>query len=621
MNTDAFITCLGYVGVSTGTSASLEAVYSPASGTTGYFYNQLYSTGSHIQSGLLYAPVLPLINIYNSTVINNIFTGGNGYRVGYQHSGNFSVLMDIEYSGCSRSAFSQGKGNILLSTVDSPINLQSGFIVAINDANRLFFKTATKAYTLSTELSTRDLVYISLTENQYVTVGIYKIAESQMYSLNTSLDSSFLNNTSLYFGNFLNNTSTGEYYGYEGKINQVILFNDDLSDSDIGQCAICSYVTGYNKNSLITPISGFQFTGYSFSGFQTFDITNNAIITGQVYRNDGSFINVLYPSGIVNISSSGELAIPLFQQVSIQTSGDYYNFSYDNISLNSFNTYNIEFDMSLTSGDIIEVYTYPSTNNNVNKSIYGVEWPEDTGIIQLIGNGLSETLGIDYYIVHNAISGYYSDDILTYDVISQPSVVTSYSGYWFNNKILMSGGSYFPSTPQYLENTGSFSGIVKITGLNLVCTGNPFYPSFGYDLHMNGQKMISGLQFDVSPSGAGYVVNLSGAYLPQIYCNLLYHPTGGLPTGVSEIDDNELSFIPQFSGFRTSQFIITGNVKTLGPITGCSEQIWLNGIRQRSKVDYLKRGFCDEIPNILYPPNLNFTVYDSNHDNGYWNFI
>jgi hypothetical protein len=169
-------------------------------------------------------------------------------------------------------------------------------------------------------------------------------------------------------------------------------------------------------------------TGFMFSGVQSMQTTGSALATGKVTKNDGSQISLLYPSGMTGIVTSGEVTIPLVQQVALQTSGIAYTFGYDTASINQMSAFTFEFDLSLTSGDVVEIYNYPLPNANIGQTIYQTEWPNNTGVIQLIANGLNETQYVDYWIVHNAISGYFDSDILTYDVIVGPPVVTAYSG-------------------------------------------------------------------------------------------------------------------------------------------------------------------------------------------------
>lgn len=607
-------------GSSTGTISSLEGIYSFNSGTSGYFYNQLYSTGSHIQSGILYAPVIPLINVYNPIISNSTFSGNNGVRAGYIHSGNFSLILDITYSGCLRDSASSGLGYVLFSSVDSPSQLTSGFLITINDSNRLSFHTNNKKYTLNQELDQRDFVMISLTENQFVSFGIYKLGTNIFYNKNVALDNPLLNTNSLYFGNLLTNDQPNFYTGFKGKINQLLLFNDGLSEDDVKICSTCSLVTGMIQNNNIVNISGLKLTGYYFSGIQNTVISGSVLVSGSISKNDSSTINILYPSGISAVISSGEIVQPLFQQVQIQTSGNSYSFLYDTSARDQFCVNTIEFDSVLNSGDIVEIYSYGWPNEKIGKRISNFIWPETLETVQLVNNGLNETKDIDYTVLHNLIQGLDENDILSYDLVSGNSIVTSYSGYWNNSKIQMSGGGYFPPTSQYLENTGLFSGQVKITGLNFVSINNPFYPRFGYDLFMNGQKLISGQQYDIVNSGtSGFIVSLSGNILPLLNINAIYNTGYALPTGIDSTDDNELTFLPQFSGFTSSLIIVTGNLKSLNSITGCSEQIWINGLRQTLNIDYFKYHPCDSIPSVLTFEKTPFNIYNSLNDNGYWN--
>jgi hypothetical protein len=607
MNTGVYFTCLGYYGISTGSSANIEGIYAPNSGTTGFLYNQLYPPEYHQTGGVIFSPALPLVNVGNLNVTGFNFHSRQCLRAGYKHSGNFSVLMDIEYSGCLRNQ-AVGLNNVLLTTVDRPSGLSSGFALCINDANRLLFKTADKGYTLAEELEVHDIVYMSLTENQYATFGIYKVNEGKLYSKQIALTSGQLNTDSIYFGNFLNPATP--YTGYSGKMNQILIFNDDLSNRDLSVCADCSLVTGYNIVNTFNNFSGAQITGFVFSPISVLANLGTAYLTGQIRKNDGSSIPVIYSSGISGYQNSGEVATPLYASIALQTSGYDLSFIYDANNINTFTRRRVEFDIMLTSGDTVEVYTYQRLNRSIGKPIINATWPSDTGVIQLIGNGLTETSGVDFFLSHNTISGFNLEDILYYDVLSSPTVVTPYSGYWLNSRTLMSGGTYFPPAAQYTENT-SFSGQVKITGLNQISVNNPFSPVFGYDLYMNGQKLVSGLQYGVNLSGSNFIVSLSGLTLPTLNADFLYHPTGGLPTGVGEVYDNELTFIPWFSGANRVRSDISGNVKFLGMITGFSPQIWVNGVRQTEDVDYMLHGNCDLVTGIIYEPNMTFNAYQS----------
>jgi hypothetical protein len=618
MNTGAFLTCLGYYEAATGASASLEGVYSPSSGTTGILYNQLYPTGYHYSNGLLYAPALPFINIWNTQVTNNTFSGNNGFRAGYQHSGNFGILLDIEYSGCEniRGAANNGRGLILLSTVENHSGFASGFMIGIDAANHLYFKTLNKQSTLDYPLTTRDFVFVSLTENQYVDFGIYRPIDQQFYVKNVNVGSPTLSTTDIYLGNFRNNNvALSQCTGFKGKINNIFLFNDDLDDPSVKTCAECSFATGYQNYAITQNFSGNQITGVYFSGVQVLATTGYVNKTGQVKRSDGVLIDIVYPSGLTGYQTTGTVATPLSQTVALNVVNSGYRFLYDTGQRNGFSLFSITLGEYLVSGDVVEIYSYPLFDSRIGNHIEGTAWPDDTGEIQLICNGINETKDVDYYVVRNEVSGFFDEDNLSYDIYPSGSIVTTYSGYWQNSRILMSGGAWYPTAPQYVESTTAFSGQVKITGLNKICTGNPYYPSFGYDLWMNGQKLVSGWQYSITASGAqGFVVSLSGKDLPLLMIDAMYDPTGGLPTGIEDTWASELTFSPQYSGFYRALYSINTTQNTISYITGFSEQVWVNGVRQLVDHDYIRSWPCDQVTGIVDFPSYSYVAYDSQTD-------
>lgn len=624
MNINAFLTCLGYYGFTTGAAYSLEGAYSLSSGywsgSTGLVFNQLYSSGSHFTNGQIYAPTLPLLNVYPNNIINNNYlTGKNGLRVGYIHTGNFSLLLDIEYSGCLRPTTQRGM--VLVSTASSPANLNSGFVVGINEGNRLYFKTSGYQTTLDRELGTRDFVYVSLASQQFATIGIVSLDNNAFYKKSISMPSGVLNSEDLYVGNMVSYKANDMWTGFSGKLNQAVLFNDTLVDTDIVTCANCCLATGYNTGASTYSIIQNVITGMTFSGITGYAQTGVTNLTGQVINNDGSATNIISPSGMLGQFQTGQVVVPLFSGFTGQGYRTSTVFQFDMVALASFSKFSVYFDQMLSSGDSIEVYTYPQSNPNIGKLLNGLNWPTDTGIIQLIGNGLNETMGIDYVVSRNMISGFDVNDVLSYDVIPNYPVVTAYSGYWSGGAYTyVSGVGNWPPAPQYFEDP-NFSGMVLITGLTGVSVANPFWPAFGYQLHMNGQKLISGMHFSVTPSGAsGFVVYLSGNKLPGLNIYGIYDPTGGGPIGVSSVDDNELAFIPEFSGFLQAVINVTGNGYSFGQFTGFGEQVWVNGLRMLRGQDYNKTIPCSFTTGQFSPPALDFVLYDSNAGNDdLWN--
>lgn len=611
MKIDSFLTCLGYYGISTGAASSLEGVYSLTSGNTGVFFNQLYSSGAHYVNNQIYGPTVPLINVYGNNIINNNYlTGRNGLRVGYAHSGNFALIMDIEYSGCLR-AMNQ-KGMVLVSTASTPAGLNSGFMVGVTESNRLYFKTSGRQETLDRELGTRDFVYVSLASQQFVNMGIFSLDNNQLYSKGVTMPSGTLASNDLYIGNFLTCPATEPYTGFSGKMNQVVLFSDSLTDRDVAVCSNCCMTTGFNTGTSSYTFVANMITGMYFSGVMDWAVTGNLNVTGKVTNSDGSVTNVINPSGMTGWFQTGLVAVPLFSGFNVSGFRDEFVFLYDTPAMSSFSKFSVFFHQMLSSGDSIEIYTYPQTNPNIGKRFDGLEWPNETGVIQLIGNGLNETLNVDYSVYRNQVSGFTTDDVLLYDVVGYTPIVTAYSGYWSDDsKLAISGIGLYPSAPQYFENA-NFTGIVKITGLAGICISNPFFPRFGWDLHMNGQKLISGMHYDVIASGAsGFVVSLSGKKLPPLIVNGVFDPTGGGPISVASVEDSELAFIPQFSGFQQARVDVTSDGFNFGQFTGFGEQVWINGIRMLRDLDYNKTIPCSMVTGTFVPPTFDFSLYDS----------
>jgi hypothetical protein len=410
---------------------------------------------------------------------------------------------------------------------------------------------------------------------------------------------------------------TQRYTGFSGRLNTAVMFRETIMDRDVGICSNCSLVTGYNKGVSNTSISVGTLTGWFFSGISGSAVANYVNKTGQVSTHNSTTIDIIVPSGVIAQYLTGELLVPIFSGGTITVSRDTYMFNYDTNALNTLATYSLYFNQLLGSGDVVEIYTYPQPNINVNKQVVGLQWPSwETGFVQLVANGLYETRDVDFAVSRNQISGENTDDVLLYDVLPTNTLVTPYSGYWSGGSRMLLAGGWFPPRPQYYENA-AITGIVFITGLNKVCTGNPYYPRFGYDLFMNGQKIISGMHYGVVSSGvSGFVVSLSGDKLPPLNIFTLDN------INVLDVDDSELTFVPQYSGYQRTRIDVSVDQNLITTITGFGEQIWINGVRMLNGLDYQKTLPCSLITGAFNPPTLTFTVFDSDAgNNAMWNVV
>lgn len=613
MKINPFLTCLGYFGISTGASNSIQGVYSLNSGDSKIIYNQIYPNSYQYQSqnvvsGNLYAPSFPLINLNTSQIINNTFSGNQCYRLGYENSGTYSVVMDIQYSGCQKTGF-RGKDYVLFSTADSSINLGSGFILGINDVNRLYFQTSGYARTVSKELSNHDFIYLSVSQQQYLEFGVFNVADNQLYNEVIDVGSPSLTSKSVYFGGFLQNNDTN-YTGFYGQINNIIAFTNTITAADVETCIDCSFATGFFTSTGTITVTGYQITGTYFSGVsgsQSFASIEQMV---SIPTNHGSYVQVSYPYQLFNSILTSEIAIPLLSQTGLVFSRNNLIFNYDTGSIMNFSKFDVGFDLGLQSGDIIEVYTHNQFQNNVGLRTDGFNWPDNDGFIQLVGNGLDETNGIDYQVIRNTISGFDPSDVLSFDVTILESVVMFFSGFW--NDVVESGLGFDP-IPNFDANYGSqyLPAVVNITGVGAVCTGNPNYPNFGYNVLLNGQKLISGYQYAVTPSGNNFIVSISGGEIINAYTELLYNSTGWYLNRIVEVDDSELTFAPQFTGLMTGLYVITGNTKCITGIQGFSEQVWVNGIRQVKDLDYYKITPCTTISGLNDFEEFSYLFYNN----------
>src|SRR5438045_9800189 len=117
-----------------------------------------------------------------------------------------------------------------------------------------------------------------------------------------------------------------------------------------------------------------------------------AFVTRTVTKADDATVSLIFPSGLTGLQQTPDIVTVLTGNLTISITGTTpLTFQYDS-RLTGFLTYDIEFNSSLVSGDTLEVYTFPTFNANVGLSIpTDLTFPNVTGFVQLVGNGLVET--------------------------------------------------------------------------------------------------------------------------------------------------------------------------------------------------------------------------------------
>ncbi len=601
MTPNPFFNCLSYNGILIGSvTGSLVAAYDLGSGSgTSVIYNLVNPTTGYSFSGNnLFAPALPLASV-GVNPLSYRFTGVNSYRLAGDISGDFAYVADIEYSGCQRNT--TGISYVLFSTQDNSTG-SGTFFLSVNDMNRLSFQSSGYSKTLNYELKDKNLIYVGLGSQKYLDFGVFDVLNNTLVSESITLDILQKDVNRVYIGGFLNTTPDTNYTGYFGRINNVLYFNEQLPIEKLKVCADCVFATGVASGSpTVTSAYLFSATGYLRSGVIESVLTGSTFYTGSIQKSDGSLVSVAFLSGQSQSQQTSEISTLLtgVSLVSI-TGAAPLIFIKDTGKLNGFTTYSIEFDQMLTSGDTLEIHTYPSFNANVNLPITNLEYPT-ANYVQLVGNGLVETFGIDYQVDRDLIiSGFYPDDILLYDNLTGASLVTSFSGYWTGDRVAISGGTFYPTAAQFLEK----SGLIFVSGIN----GTGF--DANYDVYMDGQKLNSGVNYFYSGvSGSNYAV-FDPAYVPRLVAYPIYASNGQI-TGVSDVEDAELAFLPSYGQYIRYFINVTGDTSVISPITGFTERVWLNGIRQRKVVDYLRNFTCTVNSGVNEASDLPFVFYDN----------
>jgi hypothetical protein len=617
MRITPFLTCFNYYGIFTGSTGSVIGAYDFNSGSgTALVYNILHPTGQNFSGNNFYGPALPMLNVGKSGAAGNM-TGMGAFRIGYEVSGDFGLLIDATYDNCNRYVTGSGIGQVIVSNTSGSL---TGFYIGIDEANQLYLSTSGYTKTLYSEIKPRNLIFVNLGNNNTIEFGYFDPHSNEIISESATVP--VIQNTfnTLYLGGMLTyGLTTERITGFYGRLNNSILFNKPIGFAEASGCLECIFVTGSGTGTpSVSTVQMPVITGYVFSGVSETYINGYLPTTGQVLTANNTIVNVVFPSGVTGSRQGSEIATVLTGMSTMVITGEIpWLFSKGN-EYNSLVAYTLQFKEGLVSGDTVEIYTFPRFNNFVNLIIEDQNFPSHSGFIQLIGNGLVETRDVDYIVQgNNVISGFYEDDSLRYDILTGRSIITAFSGWWARAKTLMSGGSFYPSSAQFNETIDT--GRIIITGI----TGSRI--SRYSDVYLNGQKLVSGVHYNmIDDSVSGWfgsatglnVVVLNPYFLPDYTGDFTYHPTGGPATGFNSIEDSELAFLPNYAVYTRSYVELTGTM-TLTGVTGFSEQIWVNGVRQREGYEYVRNYPCLMTSGNIDEPELPFNFY--NNDSGYFN--
>lgn len=601
MNKDAFLGCLAYTGVDTGTS--VIGLYSFNSGLSGACFNQIYSTGYNYYNDLPYNGALPLI--YNGVghQTSGKFSSKEFYHINKIDSGNFNAIISMNYSGCLNT----GDNNyILFSTVSGVDQNHSGIILGITPSNRLFLSAPQYFSTLSKEITPNDFAFIGVESNRFVNFGLFNVKENTLY--NKTYDNLLPNIKieKLYFGGLFSYPS--EYTGYSGNLNEIYLFSGNLNNSFIKSCIECTYATGFSYNVLQQEFSGISITGSYWTGIKENRITGFEKKIGTFTKTDGTVGNFYYDSGLTGNVQIYQSLVPLIQNIPSTGYETGIKPKFDIDKKYSQTKFDLFFDLGLQSGDIIEVYTYKEFNPNVNLDIIENTFPISNKYVQLYGNGLAETktgesqFFLDYYTgFNNEILGFDNDDILLYDLNTGDSITAVYG-----QKEIVPGNAFIANVYVLAAIKGNYIW----SGLD----SDPI-PDFIYDVYLNGKKLISGLNYKTS----GFYDDLD--LIKYNYLLLSGDNTSFFQSNPS-LEGQEFKLVVPQPNYIRNLFEITGNTYRVTGLLGFSEQVWKNGIRQKNGIDYFIKNSCSSYTGNYIDPNYSFSLLNSNNNfiNNYISF-
>jgi len=628
------------------------------------------------QTGVIESSLYPGFSIGQTDMPvthNGYFSGVDLVKVGLtvDYDG-WSAALDMTPDLCDYTD-QNNLSRVLFSTMDSH-DSTSGFYLGINQAGRLYLQCNNggthPAITLNSEINKNSVVGVSQFGDT-LTAGVINL-ETRVVDQESLVVDGYAASNKMYLGGFLSNTNI-DYTGYEGTINNFALFNENYEEGELYSMGECMFVTGVEVTSTTSEIVSPNITGYREETIYATGVTGYVEQYKTITDGDGNNFLTTYQSGVTGlISGLGTQVVfltgaPTVASNTFTTSGIIHEQS----KIDLYNRYYLNFKNGLESGEHIEILSFssprpdiglePNADGQVSHSTglrlynYGL-YKQSSGDFSLDINGFipqSETIlpvtttrgghDYDYYVLEDqTITGFVTDEQeVIYDVVGDTAICIDYSGWWGEsplglmpegfapNKVATGYGSSagnFPERPQFFNEKNTVQepwrdkGQVIITGIS----GQKIWRD--HHIYYNGQKLIENIDYFEQPhtyinGGNNYTVDalvITGG-LPgvAIYGNS-YSSIIGSPDGFYT---PEMCFVPIVLGEQPQEILknITGDTYGIpDPLSGFSEMIWLNGVRQKRDISYrlgkecsLTRSFTlfGENPFIFYNNSEGFLNY------------
>jgi hypothetical protein len=531
-------------------ASSISVFYTFTSGQNDIVWNDLYTKDEHYCEGNLLSNKIPGLSIgYTDTPSNPIagsghFTRNDILRIGsgVSHEG-WAAFMDFGNANCNTDDQLKNIPEILLSSMDS-VDAISGFSIGINNANKIFIeynnKNEKETRTLDKELASFNVISASYNNilNQFE-LSYHDFPSATNESLSFS-PSNYIHSNTWHVGG--TNFAAEQYTGYSGYVDDFLLFNkpiDRRTRNNFSEAffvdeiapASSTMTSGYRNlplSAFVNPtgIIGTEITGYDCAP---------AVTVKQKIGSDISLYSEIGLTGVktgttVEFTSSGSGLVPISvfnpEQIIHNTS---------EVMLHAKKY--ILFTEDIESDDLYEFYLFKKPKPNLSKAS---SYDPSRGAAQLNSaykageninlylNGVSQVSGSIYDVNElNILSnGYYDfNDYISYDKVEGETFSSGFAGNSVN---------YFIDKASLTDE----------------------------DIYLNGQKLVSGLNY----STAGSIITLYPA----------------LPEG-------EMSFMAQAKNITS---IETGNAKGKIKTDSVDELIWLNGVKQQENIDYFRVNEC-----------------------------
>jgi hypothetical protein len=465
----------------------------------------------------------------------------------------------------------------------------------------------------------------------------------------------------MYLGGFLSNTNV-DYTGYEGVIKHFALFDVDYSREESVSTCQCMFSSGVDVTDLISQIVSPTITGFKDETIYITGVTGYVERYKSVADADGSSILTSYQSGVTGLIANGTNTTFLTGEMSVASNTiKSTGVLYDQDKLGLYNRYFLNFKNGLKSGELIEILSFEGPRTDVNLTLDTESKVSRENDLRLYNYGLlrqsrndgsimtngqhgtgqhmhSPTEGTDWHNYDYAVlddltvSGFATNDYSTvyegggqdlmYDEVSSHSLCIDFSGHRDTHRIETGNNVYFPDNfaTQFINPTNTNSEPNRDQG-QVVITGVSGQAIHDRHIYYNGQKLIEDLDYFVDQIRDGN----SNVWFP---CVVITGGMGGFTAEyrgewphIFDIYTPEMCFVPKVSGEQAEETLkaITGDADGIpDPLSGFSEMIWVNGIRQKRSEGYKLGRECGLAKSFTFFGENPFIFY--NNDEYYINF-